>query len=77
MLVSDAPFARVTVSPLAKSYPATGAATGTSYLGLWGRSGPSPAIAGVWNDAAMRAPVSAAVAQANTCFGEIILLSFL
>ncbi|MEV5559413.1 hypothetical protein AB0L44_37645 [Nonomuraea wenchangensis] len=81
MLVSVVPFGRVTVSPVTIWYPATGAAVGrvigASYLGLSARSGPSPAIAGVWKDAAMRAPVSAAVAQANTCFGEIIVLSFL
>ncbi|MED7931812.1 hypothetical protein SMD20_46860 [Nonomuraea sp. LP-02] len=82
MLVPESPFARVTVFPVTRSYPATGAAVGrvigASYLELSSaRSGPSPAIAGVWNEAAMRAPVIAAVAQANMCFGEIIVLSFL
>ncbi|MEV4552281.1 hypothetical protein ACI2LC_38550 [Nonomuraea wenchangensis] len=82
MLVSVAPFGRVTVSPVTIWYPATGAAVGrvigaSCLKPLSARSGPSPAIAGVWKEAAIRAPVIAAVAQANTCFDEIIVLSFL
>ncbi|MEZ7124893.1 hypothetical protein ACBR40_06125 [Nonomuraea sp. AD125B] len=82
MLVTVPSPVRVTRRPRTISYPATGAAIGrligASYLKPSSPgSGPSPAIAGVWNEAAMRAPVIAAVAQANMCFGEIIVLSFL